>query len=75
MPDISVLLNYEWRAIMPKTTTQITPPTQEEIEIAQQKLYEKLEVAENQSQYEKRSAEIVFAEKKEKLEELLSARV
>ena len=60
---------------MPKTTTQITPPTQEEIEIAQQKLYEKLEVAENQSQYEKRSAEIVFAEKKEKLEELLSARV
>ena len=60
---------------MPKTTTQITPPTKEEIELAQQELHDKLEVAENQPQYEKRSAEIVFAEKKEKLEELLSARV
>ena len=60
---------------MPKTTTQVLPPTIEEVEIAQQKLYEKLEVAENQPQYKKRSAEIVFAEKKEKLEELLSARV
>jgi hypothetical protein len=60
---------------MPKTTTRILPPTKEDIEIAQQSLYEKLEVAENQPQYEKRSANIVFAEKKEKLEELLSARV
>ena len=60
---------------MPKTTIQNTPPTQEEIKIAGQELHEKLEVAENQPQYEKRSAEIVFAEKKEKLEELLSARV
>ena len=60
---------------MPKTTTQVLPPTTEEIDIAKQELYNKLEVAENQPQYEKRSAEIVFAEKREKLEELLSARV
>ena len=60
---------------MPKTTTQVLPPTTEEIDIAKQELYDKLEVAENQPQYEKRSAEIVFAEKREKLEELLSARV
>ena len=60
---------------MPKTTTQVLPPTTEEIEIAKRELYDKLEVAENQPQYEKRSAEIVFAEKREKLEELLSARV
>ena len=60
---------------MPKTTTKILPPTAEEIEAVRQELYDKLEVAENQSMSVKRSAEIVFAEKREMLEELLIARI
>ena len=60
---------------MQKTKTKILPPTKEEIESAQQILHEKLEAAESQPLYEKRAAEIVFAEKRENLEELLSARV
>ena len=60
---------------MSKAKTQVLPPTTEEIENAQRELYEKLETAENQPLHEKRAAEIVFAEKREKLEELLSARV
>jgi hypothetical protein len=61
--------------LMAKARTRVSPPTADEIEIAKEELYEKLEVAETQPLYEKRSAEIVFAEKKEKLEGLLSAGV
>ena len=60
---------------MSVSTTKIMPPTLEEIEAVRQELYDKLEVAENQSLSEKRSAEIVFAEKREMLEGLLSARI
>ena len=60
---------------MSKSTTKIIPPTSEEIEVARQELYDKLKVAENQALSEKRSAEIVFAEKRELLEGLLSARI
>ena len=55
--------------------TKISPPTQEDVEVARQELCDKLEVAENQPLSEKRSATIVFSEKRELLEELLSARV
>jgi len=55
--------------------TKILPPTQEEIEAARQELCDKLEKAENQPLPEKRSAAIVFSEKREVLEELLRARV
>ena len=60
---------------MPTSTAKIAPPTQEEIESARQVLCEKLETAENQPLSEKRNATIVFAEKREMLEGLLSARV
>ena len=60
---------------MPKPKTLILPPTVEEIEAVRQELYDKLEAAENQSLSVKRSAEIVFAEKREMLEGLLNARV
>ena len=60
---------------MATSKTKLSPPTQEEIELVRQDLCNRLEVAENQPLYEKRSASIVFAEKKEVLEELLSARV
>ena len=60
---------------MSKSTTKVMPPTAEEIEAVRKELYGKLEVAENQSLYEKRSAEIVFAEKREILEGLLSERI
>jgi len=60
---------------MATSTAKISPPTQEEIESARQVLYEKLETAENQPLSEKRNATIVFAEKRETLEGLLSARV
>jgi len=60
---------------MPKPTTKILPPTAEEVEAVRQELYDKLEVAENQSLSVKRSAEIVFAEKREMLEGLLIARI
>jgi hypothetical protein len=60
---------------MSKTTSKVVAPLAEEIEATRQELYSKLEVAENQPLSEKRSAEIVFAEKREMLEELLSARV
>ena len=53
--------------------TRISPPTQEEIEAARQELCDKLDKAENQPLSEKRSASIVFSEKREELEELLSA--
>ena len=56
-------------------TAKILPPTQEEIESAQQELYAKLERAEKQPLSEKRGAEEVFAEKREMLEELLNTRV
>ena len=55
--------------------TKISPPTQEEIDVVRQELCEKLEKAENQPLSEKRSATIVFSEKREVLEELLNARV
>jgi len=60
---------------MATSKTKISPPTQEEVEAARQELCDKLEKAENQPLSEKRSATIVFSEKKEVLEELLSARV
>jgi len=60
---------------MSKSTTKIMPPTAEEIEEVRQELYDKLKVAENQALSEKRSAEIVFAEKRDMLEGLLSARI
>jgi len=56
-------------------TAKALPPTQEEIETARQELYVKLERAEKQPLSEKRGAEEVFAEKREKLEELLNARM
>ena len=55
--------------------TKISPPTQEEVEVVRQELCAKLEKAENQPISEKRSAAVVFSEKREVLEELLSARV
>jgi len=60
---------------MATTKTKISPPTQEEVEAARQELCDKFEKAENQPLSEKRSATIVFSEKREQLEELLSARV
>jgi len=57
------------------STSNISPPTHEEIEIARLELHNKLAKAEVQPLSEKRSAEIVFTEKREVLEELLSARV
>jgi len=60
---------------MRTSRTKLSPPTHEEIEVVKQELFDKLEVAENQPLYEKRSASIVFSEKREVLEELLSARV
>jgi hypothetical protein len=60
---------------MARSTTRVLPPTKEEIEIAKQELYDKLDEAENQPMSEKRCAEVVFAEKRETLEVLLSARV
>ena len=56
-------------------STSVSPPTQEEIETVRQELHDKLMIAENQPLYEKRNAQEVFAEKRELLEELLSARV
>ena len=53
----------------------LSPPTQDEVDSTRQELCEKLEIAENQPLDEKRSAAIVFSEKREVLEELLSARV
>ena len=60
---------------MATSTTKISPPTQEEIKMARQELCNKLEKAENQPLSEKRSATIVFSEKREVLEELLNARI
>jgi len=60
---------------MATSKTKLSPPTQEEIEGVRQELCEKLEKAENQPLSEKRSAAIVFSEKREVLEELLNARV
>ena len=60
---------------MASPTTKISPPTQEEIELVRKELCDKLEKAENQPLSEKRGAAIVLSEKREVLEELLSARV
>ena len=60
---------------MATARTKLSPPTQEEVETVRQELCEKLEKAENQQLSEKRSASVVFSEKREVLEELLSARV
>jgi hypothetical protein len=56
-------------------TVKIQPPTLKEIETVRQELYAKLEMAEKQPVSEKRSAEEVFAEKREVIEELLNAKV
>jgi hypothetical protein len=63
------------RSVIVLETAKILPPTQHEIETARQELYAKLESADKQPMSEKRSAEEVFAEKREMLEELLNARV
>jgi hypothetical protein len=60
---------------MASSKTKIAPPTKEEVDVARQELCDKLEKAENEPLSEKRSATIVFAEKREVLEELLSAGV
>ena len=60
---------------MATSKTKISPPSHEEVEVVRQELYEKLEEAENQPLSEKRSATIIFSEKKEALEGLLSARI
>ena len=60
---------------MANSMTKMLPPTQEEIETTRQELCDKLERAESQPLLEKRSASIVFSEKREVLEALLSARV
>ena len=54
---------------------RIIAPTQEEIETARIRLREELSKSEHQPFEEKRSATVVFAEKRKKLEELLSAKV
>ena len=54
---------------------KVTPPTQEEVDEVRQELCDKLEEAEKQPLEEKRSASVVFSEKREVLEELLSARI
>jgi len=59
---------------MANNKVKISPPTQEEIDLARENLCNKLKQAENQPLSEKRSASIVFSEKREMLEELLSAR-
>jgi len=61
--------------IVATSKTKLSPPTQEEIELVRQELCNKLENAEKQPLNEKRSATIVFSEKREVLEELLNARV
>ena len=58
---------------MATSKTKLSPPTQEEIDIVRQELCDKLEKAEKQPLDEKRSASVVFSEKREVLEELLSA--
>jgi len=60
---------------MATSKTKLSPPTKDEIELVRQELCNKLENAENQPLDEKRSATIVFSEKREVLEELLNARV
>ena len=60
---------------MATSKAKVLPPTAEEVEEVRQELYNKLETAEKQPLSEKRSAEVVFAEKREILEVLLSARV
>ena len=60
---------------MATSKTKLSPPTQEEIEAVRQELYDKFEHAEKQPLNEKRSATIVFSEKREVLEDLLNARV
>ena len=60
---------------MATSKAKLSPPTQEEVETVRQELCEKLEKAEQQPLSEKRSAAIVFSEKREVLEELLNARV
>jgi len=59
---------------MAATNAKPSSPTQEEIELVRQELSDKLKRAENQPLDEKRSASVVFSEKREVLEELLSAR-
>jgi len=60
---------------MATSKTRVSPPTKEEVEIVRQELCDKLDEAEKQPLSEKRSATIVFSEKKEALEGLLSARI
>ena len=60
---------------MTESKSNVLPPTPEEVEVVRQELFSKLEAAEKQPLYEKRSAEEDFAEKRVQLEELLNARV
>jgi len=60
---------------MATAKTKLSPPTKEEVEAVRQELSDKFEKAEHQPLSEKRCASTVFSEKREVLEELLSARV
>jgi len=59
---------------MGEATAKLLPPTPEEIEIARIELRAELAKSEGQPFEEKRSADVVFAEKRKKLEELLNAK-
>jgi len=60
---------------MEGSTARILPPTPEEIEMAREYLHMELAKSEGQSEETMRSADIVFAEKRMMLENLLNARV
>jgi hypothetical protein len=68
------ILKPKERDGMESANAKILPPTEEEIEIARQDLYAKLERAERQPLSEKRSAKEVFAESRARLEALLNAK-
>jgi len=57
------------------STARILPPTPEQIEAARKELRAELAKSENQPFETKRDADVVFAEKRKRLEELLSAKV
>ena len=60
---------------MSGSIARILPPTAEQIEIAREELRAELAKSENQPIEEMRDMDVVFAEKRKKLEELLSAKV
>ena len=60
---------------MEGSTARILPPTPEQIEIARKELRAELAKSEGQPEETMRDADVVFAEKRKRLEELLSAKV